>query len=88
MMFPFRLLAEQTEGVQDGGAGVPRHHAASGRDVLAKLRADWHKPFGRHFELREKRAVFLFDRLEHILPVAHEVHLIDDHGNLPHAEQR
>jgi len=57
------------------------------RDVVAELRAHRHEAVRRDLELRQEGTVLRLDRGVHILPVVDQVHLIDNDGYLPDAEQ-
>src|SRR2546428_4428917 len=84
---PRSLFPEQAERLQHRRTGVPGHMGAWLRDVIAELRAHRHEAFRRDLELCQEGPVLRLDRPEHVLPVADQVHLVDDDGHLPDAEQ-
>ena len=83
-----RTVLERLERFEHGGPVVPGE-AARGRDqVLAGYAADRNEARGRHAEPAEKLAVLADDPIEDVLAVAHQVHLVDDDGDLPDTEHR
>ena len=73
---------------QHRGAGVPCHVRAGRRDVVPAFGTGGDHELRRHVELRQERAILLFDERERLLPVVHEVHFVDHHGDLFHAQHR
>src|SRR3989475_7587872 len=81
------LFPEQAERLQHRRTGVPGYLRAWLCDVVAQLGADRHEPLRRHLELRQEGPVLLLDGVKYVLPVTDQVHLVDNDGHLPDAEQ-
>ncbi len=83
---PRRFFLEEAELIQHGRPLVPGHLRAARRDIVAQLGADGDDPLGDNVELREKISILLLDGVEDVLAETDQVHLVDDHGHLLHAE--
>ena len=73
---------------QNRGPGVPCHVRTGRRDVVTAFGAGGDHELGRDVELRQERAILLFNERKRVLPVVHEVHFVHDHGDLFHAQHR
>ena len=87
-----RRSARQTvESLEHRRPRVPRHLVARAGDVLSVERGNGDEMIARQVELLQERAVFVHDRVEPLLRVGDEIHLVDDHHdarNAEHAQER
>src|SRR5580765_5728991 len=83
-----RFLLKGTERVQHGRTAVPRHLFAPVGDIISELGADRNDLLWNRLELPEELPIFLFNPVEHILPIADQIHLVHDDGKLAYTQQR
>ncbi len=76
------------EVVEQRHALVPPHRLGALDDVVAVQRADRDEHEVLDLELRGERAELVADAFEHDLVVVDEIHLVDAHDEVRHAEQR
>src|SRR6185503_17831983 len=68
-----RFLLKGTERVQHGRTAVPRHLIAPVGNIISKLGADRNDLLWNRLELPQELPIFLFDPVEHVLPVARSI---------------
>ena len=74
--------------VEQGRALVPRHRQRALDDVVAMERRDGDELDVMHVQLGCPARELGLDALEHLLAVAHEIHLVDGHDEMRDAQER
>ncbi len=81
------LREELIERLDHGRPLVPGHDLGAGDDVVALARRDRDETRGLDPEAGQIGAILLGDRAEAVGAVADQVHLVDQHGHLAHAQK-
>ena len=79
--------SEFVQRLQHGLALPPRHLRAARGDVVAVLGGHGNETFRLHAHRFEEGAEFRLNLVETRLGIIFQVHLVDQHGNLPDAEE-
>ena len=81
-----RLSLEGIQGVENGGSVVPSQAFAPVSDIASLSTGDGYERRRPDVHLGEELTVFQHDTVERGPVVAHEIHLVDEDGDLPDAE--
>src|ERR1017187_487397 len=78
---------ELIECLHHSRPGPPGHVLAGRGDVVTRRGRNGNEAARRKADLHEPGAILSLDGVEPLLRVAHEVHFVDQHGNLPDTQQ-